>query len=55
MGRELRRKQAKKEGKSLEREELIEESPLRKYALNIIVIVGIFSMIYLLSSILCHC
>lgn len=50
MGRELRRKQAKKEGKSLEREELIEESPLRKYALNIIVIVGIFSIIYLLSA-----
>ena len=50
MGRELRRKQAKKNGKSLEREELIEEGQIRKYAMNILVIVGIFSIIYLLSA-----
>ena len=31
MGRELRRKQAKKEGKSLEREEIIEQNPIRKF------------------------
>ncbi len=50
MGRELRRKQAKKDGKSLEREEIIEEGTIRKYAMNILIIVGIFSIIYLLSA-----
>jgi hypothetical protein len=50
MGRELRRKQAKKEGKSLERENITETNPIKKYLLNIFVIVGVFAIIYLVSA-----
>jgi len=50
MGRELRRKQAKKEGKSLEKEEIIEEQHLKKLIINIIIIVIVISIIYLLSA-----
>ena len=50
MGRELRRKQAKKDGKSLEREEIIETNQIKKLLINIFVIVGIFSIIYLISA-----
>lgn len=50
MGRELRRKQAKKDGKSLEREEIVETNQLKKLFINILVVVGIFSIIYLLSA-----
>ncbi len=50
MGRELRRKQAKKDGKSLERVELKEENQIKKYIINIVAIVGIFATIYLISA-----
>ena len=50
MGRELRRKQAKKEGKSLEKEELIEEKQIKKLVINIIIIILVIVIIYLLSS-----
>ena len=50
MGRELRRKQAKKEGKSLEKENLVETNSIKKYLLNIFVIVGVFAIIYLASA-----
>lgn len=51
MGRELRRKQAKKDGKSLKKEEIIEEKQLKKYAIIIIAIIAVFTIIYVLSSI----
>ena len=50
MGRELRRKQAKKEGKSLERQDIKETNQIKKYLFNIFVIVGVFSIIYLISA-----
>ena len=50
MGRELRRKQAKKEGKSLEKEEMVEEYQIKKLIINILVIVAIVIVIYLLSA-----
>ncbi len=50
MGRELRRKQAKKNGKSLEREEIVETNQIKKLLINIFVIIGIFSIIYLISA-----
>ena len=50
MGRELRRKQAKKDGKSLEREEIVETNQIKKLFVNVFVIVGIFAIIYLISA-----
>ena len=50
MGRELRRKQAKKEGKSLEKENLVEEHQIKKLLVTIFILVGILSIIYLLSA-----
>lgn len=50
MGRELRRKQAKKDGKSLEKEEIIETNQIRKYILTVVGIVGVFAIIYLVSA-----
>lgn len=50
MGRELRRKQAKKNGKSLEREEVIETNQIKKLLINVFVVVGIFAIIYLISA-----
>ena len=50
MGRELRRKQAKKEGRSLDKEKLTESNQIKKYLLNIFVIVGVFAIIYLVSA-----
>lgn len=50
MGRELRRKQAKKEGKSLEQEEIIEEKQIKKLIINVLIIIGVIAIIYLLSS-----
>ena len=50
MGRELRRKQAKKEGRSLEKIEINDDNQLKKYFINIFVIVGVFAIIYLLSA-----
>ena len=50
MGRELRRKQAKKDGKSLEREEIVETNQIKKLLINTFVIVGVFAIIYLVSA-----
>lgn len=50
MGRELRRKQAKKDGRSLEKEEIIETNQIKKYLMTIFIIVGVFAIIYLLSA-----
>ena len=50
MGRELRRKQAKKDGKSLEKEEMIETNQIKKYIINIVSIVAIIAIIYLVSA-----
>lgn len=50
MGRELRRKQAKKEGKSLERPQELENNQIKKYVINIIAILGVFALIYLVTA-----
>lgn len=50
MGRELRRKQAKKEGKSLKREEINEKNPIKKLLIIILVLLFIMVVIYLLSA-----
>ena len=51
MGRELRRKQAKKEGKSLKREEIEENNPIKKLLIIIGVLIFIGCVIYLLAAI----
>ena len=48
MGRELRRKQAKKEGKSLEREEIIETNQIKKFIIITLAVVAIVGIIYLI-------
>ena len=50
MGRELRRKQAKKDGKSLEKVELVETNQIKRYLMTIFVVVGIIAIIYLISA-----
>ncbi len=50
MGRELRRKQAKREGKSLERVETQNDNQIKKYIINIVSLLGVFALIYLLSA-----
>ncbi len=50
MGRELRRKQAKKEGRSLEKVDLKENNQIKKYIINILALLGIFTLIYLISA-----
>ena len=50
MGRELRRKQAKKEGKSLEKQELIDKSPIRKFIIIICVLITLISTIYIVTA-----
>ncbi len=50
MGRELRRKQAKRDGKSLEKEEIVETNLVRKYVTNILGVAGIIILIYLISA-----
>lgn len=50
MGRELRRKQAKKEGKSLEREEIIEKNPIRKFIIITCALIIVMSIIYLVTA-----
>ena len=50
MGRELRRKQAKKEGKSLQREIFNEEHQIKKLIIITIMLVIIIGIIYLLSA-----
>ena len=51
MGRELRRKQAKKDGKSLEKEEIIENNQIKKLLTTTCILVVILAVIYLLSAI----
>lgn len=50
MGRELRRKQAKKDGKSLDKVELIETNQIKKYLMTIFIVVGVLAIIYLVSA-----
>ena len=50
MGRELRRKQAKREGKSLKSEIQAEEHQLKKLIIITIVLIVIIGLIYLLSA-----
>ena len=50
MGRELRRKQAKKEGKSLEKEIQFEENQAKKFIIIILLLVFIICVIYILSA-----
>ena len=50
MGRELRRKQAKKDGKSLAREEIIETNQIKRYLMTIFIVVGVLAVIYLISA-----
>ena len=50
MGRELRRKQAKKEGKSLEKDIQFEENQARKFIIIILLLVFIICVIYILSA-----
>lgn len=50
MGRELRRKQAKKEGKSLQKEATIEKNQLKSLLVITVVLVVILTIIYLLSA-----
>ena len=50
MGRELRRKQAKREGKSLQRENKNKEHQIKNFIIITIVLVLIIGLIYLLSA-----
>lgn len=50
MGRELRRKQAKKEGKSLQREMPTEKNELKSLLIITLVLIVIIAVIYLLSA-----
>ena len=50
MGRELRRKQAKKEGKSLEKNTITRDNQLKKLIINITIVLVILGIIYLLSA-----
>lgn len=50
MGRELRRKQAKKEGKSLIKEEATQTDELKRLLFIVFVVVGVLSIIYLASA-----
>ena len=50
MGRELRRKQAKKQGKSLQKEQLEEQNLIKRLIIIILVLVFIGCMIYILSA-----
>ena len=50
MGRELRRKQAKKDGKSLEVVSKKEDNTIKKYIITVLSIVGIVTVIYLVSG-----
>ena len=50
MGRELRRKQAKKEGKSLQRELPAEEHQVKSLIIITLILVVIITVIYLLSA-----
>lgn len=51
MGRELRRKQAKKEGKNLHKEEIVEKNQITSLIKIVTLLIFVFAIIYLLSSI----
>lgn len=50
MGRELRRKQAKKEGKSLQREEIVEKNQIRNFIITTISLLVVLGLIYVGSA-----
>ncbi len=50
MGRELRRKQAKKEGKSLEKEKIVEKNQIRKFIIITCSLLITISIIYLVTA-----
>ena len=50
MGRELRRKQAKREGKSLQKEEKVEKNQIKQLISITLVLVVIIGLIYLISA-----
>ena len=50
MGRELRRKQAKKEGKSLKKEIKVEQNQVKKLIIITLILVFIICLIYILSA-----
>ena len=50
MGRELRRKQAKREGKSLQKEEIVEKNQIKQLISITIILVVIIGLIYLISA-----
>lgn len=50
MGRELRRKQAKKEGKSLEREEIIEKNQVKKYIIITSSLIIVLTLLYFVTA-----
>ena len=50
MGRELRRKQAKREGKSLVKEEIIETHQVRRYIIIVTAIVAVVVLVLLLPT-----
>ena len=50
MGRELRRKQAKKEGKSLQKENHVEENLIKKLMVIVAILIFIICTIYLISA-----
>lgn len=50
MGRELRRKQAKKDGKNLKQETLVEENQIKKLIIITLILIFIICVIYLISA-----
>jgi len=50
MGRELRRKQAKREGKSLQREEVVEKNQIKRFVSITIYLLVVLGLIYLGSA-----
>ena len=50
MGRELRRKQAKKDGKSLEKNEVATENQIKKFLINILILIVVIVIIYIVSG-----
>lgn len=50
MGRELRRKQAKKEGKSLQREEIVEKNQIRNFIITTVSVLVVLGLIYVGSA-----
>ena len=50
MGRELRRKQAKREGKSLKNEEIKEEYSVKKIVITCVIVLVSIGLVYLISA-----